>query len=37
MAEFPEGFELAALLAPIPGDMPAGADLRGDASPLSLY
>ena len=37
MAEFPEGFDLDALLAPIPGDAPAGADLRGDASPQSLY
>jgi type VI secretion system protein ImpA len=37
MAEFPEGFDLAALLAPIPGDAPVGVDLRGDASPQSLY
>ena len=37
MAELPEGFDLAALLAPIPGDAPAGVDLRGDASPQSLY
>jgi type VI secretion system protein ImpA len=37
MAEFPEGFDLAALLAPIPGDAPAGVDLRGDATPQSLY
>jgi type VI secretion system protein ImpA len=37
MDSFPEGFDLAALLAPIPGDAPAGVDLRGDASPQSLY
>ena len=37
MDEFPEGFDLAALLAPILGDAPAGVDLRGDASPQSLY
>src|SRR4051794_5385726 len=37
MAELPEGFDLAALLAPIPGDTPAGVDLRGDATPQSLY
>jgi type VI secretion system protein ImpA len=37
MAELPEGFDLAALLAPIPGDSPAGTDLHSDASPQSLY
>lgn len=37
MSEFPEGFDLAALLAPIPGDAPGGADLRADPSPQSLY
>jgi type VI secretion system protein ImpA len=37
MDSFPDGFDLAALLAPIPGDAPAGVDLRGDASPQSLY
>ncbi|MGD9616833.1 MAG: type VI secretion system protein TssA [Alphaproteobacteria bacterium] len=37
MERFPEGFDLAVLLAPIPGDAPAGVDLRGDASPQSLY
>lgn len=37
MPEGPEGFDLAALLAPIPGPAPAGADLRRDASPESLY
>src|ERR1700676_5367179 len=37
MDEFPDGFDLAALLAPAPGDAPAGADLRADSSPQSLY
>lgn len=37
MAEFPEGFDLDALLAPIPGESPAGTDLREDSSPQSLY
>jgi type VI secretion system protein ImpA len=37
MDEFPEGFDLVALLAPIPGDSPAGVDLRTDSSPQSLY
>lgn len=37
MAELPEGFDLAALLAPIAGDAPAGEDLRQDFSPTSLY
>jgi type VI secretion system protein ImpA len=37
MDEFPEGFDLAALLGPVPGDAPAGADLRGDSSPQSSY
>jgi type VI secretion system protein ImpA len=37
MQEFPEGFDLAALLAPIAGDSPVGIDLRGDESPNSLY
>jgi type VI secretion system protein ImpA len=37
MDEFPDGFDLAALLAPVPGDAPAGADLRADSSPQSLY
>jgi type VI secretion system protein ImpA len=35
--EFPEGFDLAALLAPISEEMPAGTDLRQDNSPDSLY
>jgi type VI secretion system protein ImpA len=37
MDEFPDGFDLTALLAPVPGDAPAGADLRRDSSPQSLY
>jgi len=37
MQELPEGFDLAALVAPIPGEMPAGQDLREDKSPESLY
>lgn len=37
MAQLPEGFDLAALLAPISGDSPAGADLRKDYTPGSLY
>jgi type VI secretion system protein ImpA len=37
MQEFPEGFDLTALLAPISAEAPAGADLRKDYSPDSLY
>jgi type VI secretion system protein ImpA len=37
MDELPEGFDLAAVLAPVPGGAPAGADLRGDSSPESRY
>jgi type VI secretion system protein ImpA len=37
MKEWPEGFDLEALLAPIPGDAPAGTDLRQDYSPDSPY
>jgi type VI secretion system protein ImpA len=37
MEEFPEGFDLAALLAPISADAPAGTDLRQDTSPQSPY
>jgi type VI secretion system protein ImpA len=37
MEEFPEGFDLAALLAPIAAEAPAGTDLREDYSPNSLY
>src|SRR5437763_3202623 len=33
----PEGFDLAALLAPISEEAPAGADVRTDYSPDSLY
>jgi hypothetical protein len=32
----PEGFDLAALLAPISEEAPAGADLRTDYSPDSI-
>jgi type VI secretion system protein ImpA len=37
MGELPEGFDLAALLAPISEEAPAGTDLREDYSPNSLY
>jgi type VI secretion system protein ImpA len=37
MEEWPEGFDLAALLMPISAEAPAGADLRHDASPQSPY
>jgi type VI secretion system protein ImpA len=37
MQEFPEGFDLAALLAPISAEASTGADLRKDYSPDSLY
>jgi type VI secretion system protein ImpA len=37
MEEFPEGFDLPALLAPIAAETPVGADLREDYSPNSLY
>ena len=37
MAEFPEGFDLAALLAPISEEIPAGTDLRQDTSADSIY
>lgn len=37
MDEFPEGFDLDALLAPIAGEVAAGIDLREDSSPQSLY
>ena len=33
----PEGFDLAALLAPISEEAPAGSDLRTDYSPDSIY
>jgi type VI secretion system protein ImpA len=37
MEEWPEGFDLAALLAPITPEAPAGRDLREDNSPDGLY
>lgn len=37
MAPLLEDFDLEALLAPIPGDAPTGADLRQDYSPSSVY
>jgi type VI secretion system protein ImpA len=35
--DLPEGFDLEALLAPLPGEAPAGVDLREDFSPQSPY
>ena len=37
MADLPEGFDLEALLAPIPGDAPQGKDIREDFSATSPY
>ncbi len=37
MAGVPEGFDLEALLAPIPGDAPQGIDIREDYSATSPY
>ena len=37
MPLLPDGFDVDALLAPIPGDLPCGADLRLDYSPTSIY
>ena len=37
MADLPSGFDLEALLAPIPGDSPVGADIREDFSSQSPY
>ena len=37
MADLPEGFDLEALLAPIPGDAPQGVDIREDFSATSPY
>jgi type VI secretion system protein ImpA len=37
MAGAPENFNLDALLAPIPGELSVGADLRQDFSPQSIY
>src|SRR5580658_8706160 len=35
MVDFPEGFDLAAILEPIPGDVPQGVDIREDFSSQS--
>jgi type VI secretion system protein ImpA len=37
MEEYPEGFDLEALLAPVSEEAPAGEDLREDYAPSSLY
>ena len=37
MADLPEGFDLEALLAPIPGDAPQGIDIREDFAATSAY
>ena len=37
MVDFPDGFDLAALLEPIPGDVPQGVDIREDFSSQSPY
>ena len=37
MAELPDSFDLAALLAPLPGEVPQGTDLREDFSAQSPY
>lgn len=37
MVDFPEGFDLAALLEPIPGDAPQGEDIKEDSSAQSPY
>jgi type VI secretion system protein ImpA len=37
MADLPEGFDLEALLAPLPGDAPQGIDIREDFSATSPY
>src|SRR5215467_2009134 len=37
MADPPDGFDLEALLAPIPGDAPQGTDIREDFSSTSPY
>jgi type VI secretion system protein ImpA len=37
MDEFPEGFDLEAMLAAIPGEAAVGVDLREDYAPSSLY
>lgn len=37
MADWPDGIDMEALLAPIAGDVPVGVDLREDFSPQSTY
>ncbi len=37
MPDLPDGFDLEALLAPIPGDAPQGIDIREDFSSVSPY
>jgi type VI secretion system protein ImpA len=37
MADWPDGIDMDALLAPIEGDSPTGEDLREDFSPQSMY
>jgi type VI secretion system protein ImpA len=37
MVDFPDGFDLAALLEPIPGEAPQGMDIREDFSSQSPY
>jgi len=37
MVDLPDGFDLEALLAPIPGDAPQGSDIREDHSAQSPY
>jgi type VI secretion system protein ImpA len=37
MTDLPEGFDLEALLAPVPGDAPQGIDIREDFSAASPY
>lgn len=37
MVDFPDGFDLAALLEPIPGEAPQGVDIREDFSSQSPY
>jgi type VI secretion system protein ImpA len=37
MADWPDGIDMEALLAPIPGELATGADLREDFTPQSFY
>jgi type VI secretion system protein ImpA len=37
MTDLPDGFDLEALLAPIPGDAPQGVDIREDSSAAAPY